>query len=100
MDRTGAYCELIMSSNYDYIMNQIEKASQLLAALISSKKSEQKQEAEINKTLAELTGLDIDLFAQKENVATARVLLGLIDDEQRRALALKLFELKVSKQKS
>ena len=75
MDRTGAYCELIMSSNYDYIMNQIEKASQLLAALISSKKSEQKQEAEINKTLAELTGLDIDLFAQKENVATARVLL-------------------------
>ena len=83
-----------MTYKYDYIMNQIEKATQLIAALITSKKIEQRQEADINQTLAALTGLDIEHFAHEKNAAILHSLLGMIYDDNKKALAAKLLWLK------
>ena len=83
-----------MSLRYDYIMNQIEKATQLIAALISSKKIELGQEADINQTLSDLTGFVLDNFANEKNVATLGALLSMLDDDNKKAIAAMLLQLK------
>ena len=83
-----------MSLRYDYIMNQIEKATRLIAALISSKKIELEQEADINQTLAELTGFDLDTFAGENNAASLLALLSMLDDDNKKAVAAMLLQIK------
>ena len=75
-------------------MNQIEKATQLIAALISAKKIELTQEADINQTLSDLTGFDLDTFANKKNTESLLALLSMLDDDNKKAAAAMLLQLK------
>jgi hypothetical protein len=83
-----------MGFRYDYILNQIEKACQLIATLMGRKKLEQKQEAEINQRLAELTGFQLEFFADAKNAASLPSVLNIVDDVNAKAATALLLMLK------
>jgi hypothetical protein len=83
-----------MSIRRDYILNQIDKLAQLIAAIISSKKVEIKEERSIDQSLAELTGLDSLMFSDPKNIQILGSLLSLLPDDNQKALAARLLELK------
>jgi|GEM_PF-4731556 len=74
-----------MGFRFDYILNQIEKACQLIATLIVSKKIEPKQQAEINQRLAELTGFQLHFFEDEKNAAALPNVLNIIDNHNAKA---------------
>lgn len=80
-----------MGFRFDYILNQIEKACQLIATLLAKKKVEPKQQAEINQRLAELTGFQLQFFEDEKNQPSMLNVLNIIDnDNTRAAIALLL----------
>src|SRR5258706_6668895 len=70
-----------MGFRFDYILNQIEKACQLIATLLASKKVEPKQQAEINQRLAELTGFQLHFFEDEKNAAALLNVLNIVDND-------------------
>jgi uncharacterized membrane-anchored protein YjiN (DUF445 family) len=83
-----------MGFRYDYILNQIEKACQLIATLLSKKKLEPKQEAEINQRLAELTGFQLEFFADEKNAVALPSVLNILDNDNAKAAVALLLLLK------
>lgn len=82
-----------MSIRSDFILWQIEKACALIASLMSKKKLEQKEEAEVNQTLSDLTGLNVDMFADPAKAPILPIMLNALEDNQK-ALVAKLLQIK------
>jgi len=78
----------------DYIMNQIEAIVQFIATLITNKKAEIVDKNAIDQTLAMLTGIDISLFKDGKNARLLASMLEHLDDDNKKALAARLLELK------
>lgn len=85
-----------MSIRQDYILRQIEKMVQLVAAL-AFKKTDSKLEIIVDQALAELTGLDASLFSDPNNARFLDSLLSLLSDDNQKALTKRLLELKDQK---
>jgi hypothetical protein len=86
-----------MFYNKDYIMNQIEAIVQFIVTLTTSKKAELVDKNAIDQRLARLTGIDISLFQGGKNARLLASMLALLDDDNKKALAAKLLELKDKK---
>lgn len=76
----------------DYIIDEIEKVAELVAAFMAGRRV--KQEA-VNKALSDLTGLDLTFFAEAD-IATLSLISKLIEDDDKKALFAQLLLLKNS----
>lgn len=82
-----------MSIRQDTLMRQIEKLTALIKAL-SSKKTDSGQDMIIDQSLAELTGLDITLFADPKSAGLLGTLLEMLPDQNQKAMVASLLLLK------
>lgn len=85
-----------MGIRRDYIIDQIEKAVQLVAALFNARNLEFFQNSSIDHALAQLTGLDISWFTDEQNVGALGCILSLLPDDNVKTMAAKLLEMKDS----
>jgi hypothetical protein len=77
----------------DYLMDQIEKIAQLIAALMGSKKVDQEA---VDQALTDLTGFNPTFFAELNFEALAGI-LKTVDDDNKKALIAQLLLLKDSR---
>lgn len=70
----------------DYILDQIDKAVQFIASIITNNKTELKDQAELDQTLSALTGLDSSFFI-KSDTRLLKAILPLLADENAKAMA-------------
>lgn len=83
-----------MGHKYDLILNQIKKASELIATLLTGRKVQHSKAAEINQNLSELTGFEVEFFARESNAALLPNVLTLADDDNKKAVIALLLLLK------
>ena len=70
----------------DYIIDQIDKAVQFIINLIANKKIEAKDQAMLDQTLSDLTGLNSDFFINSDP-RLLKVVLPMLDDDNVKALS-------------
>ena len=72
----------------DFLLDQIEKFSQVIAAVVSGKKLAQKVDVSVEQRLSELVGLPSDFF-QESNVHLLGQIAPFIDDDNKKAILAK-----------
>jgi hypothetical protein len=70
----------------DYIIDQIDKAAQFIASLITNTKTEIKEQAALDQTLSALTGLDNSFFINSDP-GLLKAVLPLVADDNAKAMA-------------
>ena len=64
----------------DYIIDKIDNAAQFIASLITNRKTEAKDQATLDQTLSDLTGLDNAFFTDSDSRLLKAVLPMLADN--------------------
>lgn len=76
-----------MSFRQDYLMQQIEKLAQIVAAIVFNKKADQVVQGDVDVALASLTGFDKNFFANNPLPDQLRLIFSLLNDDNKKALA-------------
>ena len=77
-----------MSFRQDYILRQIEKMVQMIAALISNRKTQQfAQQTDVDAALSELTGFNKETFVDRPTPEQLALVFSLLHDDNMKAMA-------------